>query len=489
MSDVINKAYEDDLRKFQEEIIKICLDTVGSNVDTICAYCCTEKNTYSFNMFALIGRDVRTLGQLDLERDVVMRCLRTGTHYLLRLDDICEEHNTLHPTEMKIVYEVKSSTFSVDCKYTPVLKRKSSADVFDAWVESYRHPRTEKSTKPIKTGITLKKEWCIKQDGLRGPMISETAALNENTLVYFIKYEKDGFGESQLRAFDLKKQEGKTLFSEKHIIRDIGVSENGRRYFTSFSGKLYCIDDNNGEVLWAVKVGTGNASWEILTDEKNVYMFNQHMYAGDKVSGEIVWENPDNLKHSKCTMAINAQYIYRCNSDGFVFCMDKASGEIVWRFGDNLYSGNCILVSENALFVTASVKGFGKLYMLNAFTGELISEVDMEMGCTRRPLITGNLIYLGNGLGEVKCYELSEEYTLTEKYSYKSDSSVTTQITLDGDFLWFATEKGYLYCLDKAAGEEQMKKKKVGAVPRWISMYEGGLLVLSDRGQIEYFKK
>lgn len=489
MSDVINKAYEEDLRKFQEEIIRICLDTVGSDVDTICAYCCTENNTYSFNMFTLVGQDVRTLGQLDLERNVVMGALRTGTHHLLRLDEICEAHNALHPTEMKIVYDIKSSTFSVDCKYTPVLKRKSSADVFDAWVESYRHPKVAKATKPVKNSIVLKKEWGFKQDGLRGPMTSETAALNENTLVYFIKYEKDGFGESQLRAFDLKKQEGKTLFSEKHIIRDIGVSENGRRYFTSFSGKLYCIDDNNGEVLWAVKVGTGNASWEILTDEKNVYMFNQHMYAVDKISGEIVWENPDNLKHSKCTMAINAKYIYRCNSDGFVFCMDKASGEIVWRFGDNLYGGNCILVSENVLFVTAAVKGFGKLYMLNAFTGELISVVDMEMGCTRRPLITGNLIYLGNGLGEVKCYELSEEYTLTEKYSYKFDSSVTTQITLDGDFLWFATEKGYLYCLDKGTGEEQMKKKKVGAVPRWLSIHEGGVLVLSDKGQIEYFSK
>ena len=154
-----------------------------------------------------------------------------------------------------------------------------------------------------------------------------------------------------------------------------------------------------------------------------------------------------------------------------------------------MYGGHCILISDNVLLVTAAVKGLGKIYMLNAESGELISETDMEMGCNRRPLVEGNLIYLGNGMGEMKCFEVTPEYTLIEKFSYKADANVTTEPVLDGENLWFATEKGNLYGLNKETGEETMKKKKVGAVPRWISPYEDGLLILSDKGQVEYYRK
>lgn len=50
MGDTVNRAYEEKLKIFQREIINICLDTVGTEVDTICAYCSTVKNACSFNL-------------------------------------------------------------------------------------------------------------------------------------------------------------------------------------------------------------------------------------------------------------------------------------------------------------------------------------------------------------------------------------------------------------------------------------------------------
>lgn len=320
-------------------------------------------------------------------------------------------------------------------------------------------------------------------------MISESAVLRGQYLYYFFKYEKDGFGESQLRCFDLSSPEEKSLFTEKHIIRDMGIGENGRRYFTSMSRKMYCIDENTGGIIWETKVEDGNTAWEIITDEKNIYMFSQHLYAIDKASGEIVWKSLENLKHSKCSMAINEKFVYRSNSGGGVFAFDKTNGEIAWHFGGDMYGSHCILLSDEVLLVTAAVKGFGKIYLLKAETGELISEMDMEMGCNRRPLVEGNLVYLGNAMGEMKCYEVTPESALVEKFSYKADANVTTEPVLDGENLWFATEKGYLYGLNKYSGEEIMKRKKVGAVPRWISSYEDGLLILSDKGQVEFYQK
>lgn len=485
------KQIQAKLKGIQKQIIQVCMNAVGTNVDTICAYCYAEGNTVSFNMFTLVGKKVRTLSQLNVADNAQRKLLDDGITQWQQFLKLSKTYCTTCPIEMKLVYDVKASDFSVSYTFPPSKNRNLSAEGFDEWVESYRHLKAENTT-PIRSEISLKKEWTVKQSGLRGTMISERAALNGDTLVYFIEYDKidnAGYWESQLRCLNLKTLNESTLFSERHVIRDIGIFEAGKQYFTSFSGTLYCINENNGDILWATKIGKGNASWEVIADEKNVYMFNDHMYAVDKAHGELVWESPDDLQHSKCSMAMNEKYVYRCKSGGFVFCMDKANGTIVWKYGNDAYNGHCILLSEDVLLFAATMKGFGKVCMLNAATGELISETVMESGCSRRPVVVDNLIFLGCESGEVKCYEMSSEYKLTEKYSFLSDSSVTTEVTLDENLLWFATEKGYLYCLDICTGEELRKRKKVGSAPRWITIYGGGVLVLSDKGQVEFFSK
>lgn len=178
MGNTANKAYEEELKRFQREMIDISLQAVGTCVDTICAYCSTENGGYSFNMFTLVDKKVRTLGQLEIEKEKVEKCLTTGTMKLLELDDICLKYNEPQPTEMKIVYDVKAETFEVKYQYKPVLKRKSAGEAFMDWVEVYRHPEEEKTKKTsAKKGIALKKGWVHKQDGARGPMISESAVL------------------------------------------------------------------------------------------------------------------------------------------------------------------------------------------------------------------------------------------------------------------------------------------------------------------------
>lgn len=491
MNETQNPAFEDALRNFQLELIALCLDTVGTDIDTICIYCCNEKIVTSFNLFTMIGNNVRTLSQLDLDQEVISSCLGNGSLRLFELSTICKKYDAPQPTEMRIVYAVKSETFQVEYKYKPALKGSSlPGDVFHQWIEDIRHPKEAKPKKSAgKKLLAPKKVWEYKQSGLREVMVSETAALNANELTYFLEYKKDSFYESQLKRFNLHSQEEKVLFTERHVIRDLGLSESGRRYFTSFSRKLYCLDDTTGEIIWATEAGRFNASWDIVMDEQNIYMHNGRIYCINKVSGEIVWESSEDIKDAGSPIAITDEYICCGTSGGSILCLDKNSGKLVWTYGENLYAKNGFLLSDDVFFVTASDKGFGKLFLLNATSGDLISETDMELECSRTPLLDGNVMYVGNNMGEMKCFEISPEYELTEKFSYLADSSISTQAILEGDSLWFATEKGYLYGIDRHTGEEIAKKKKVGGNPRWISIYENGLLILSHKGQIEYYQK
>lgn len=305
-------------------------------------------------------------------------------------------------------------------------------------------------------------------------------------MTYFLEYSKAGFFESQLIRFDLKDKEPKTLFTERHIIRSIGICEEGRRYFTSFSGKLYCVDDKTGNAIWITEAGRGNASWSIDMDEKHIYMFNERVYCIEKTTGNIVWESNENYKHSGCSIVLQGEYLYHGYSDGAIYCMNKNSGAILWRYGEGLYPREIVLIGEDKILVTIA-NSFGEMFLLDKKSGKLISKVATEAQIYSIPVVMDNLIYVGNDAGEVYCFELTAENELVQKFRILADSKITSTIVIEEDILWFATEKGYIYGFDKITGEEMVKKKKGAARPKWIGFCEGELLILSDKGQIESY--
>ena len=142
----------------QEKIIKICLTAVGKSVDTICAYCYTLDGSCSFNMFTLKEQRVRTLAQLNITYGETVNAFDAGTAQLILLPKLCQTYKVLCPAEMKIVYDVKGSTFTVDYTYPPVKNKDLFTEGFDLWLDSYYHPASTASTKQIKKGISLKKQ-------------------------------------------------------------------------------------------------------------------------------------------------------------------------------------------------------------------------------------------------------------------------------------------------------------------------------------------
>ncbi|MCD8213086.1 MAG: hypothetical protein LUC34_03395, partial [Campylobacter sp.] len=107
----------------------------------------------------------------------------------------------------------------------------------------------------------MKKLWrYVHKKGIRNPMVS-TQILDADGFLYFtLCYSDKGFYKTDFVKFDAAKGAGEEIFSENHVCRSCGIYEEDKFYFTSMSGKAYCLIENC-ELVWSTKIGDGNASF------------------------------------------------------------------------------------------------------------------------------------------------------------------------------------------------------------------------------------
>lgn len=494
MSDKKREEYESKLDVLQDKLIDLCVDIMEEfldKIDKICIYCCIERTVHSFSFFSIMDNKIRTMSQLGIDDP---DATDDAFDVIEEIEALFKEYEMPRLNEIKIIFDVKKKEYEPQYKYEPMPKMKLPSQMCDEWKDEIRRslePKSEQTAKSAKKSaklMSLKKVWSYKHEGVRGPVVSTNALVEDDKLTYFLEYKKSGFYESQLMRFDMKEQEKNVLFTEPHVIRSIGIRENGRRYFTSMSAMVYCLNDETGEIIWQTKAGRGNASSSIKMDDKFIYMYNGRMFCIDKENGEIVWQSQGEDKHGASVITLNGDYLYHCTSGESFYCMDKRNGEIVWNYGDNLYARECLMIGTDKILVSTA-NALGKLFLLDVNKGELISEVTTEAPIYGQVVMAENYIYTGNEAGELFCFELTKDNKLVQKFRLLADSGYSGAVLVDENIVWFGTEKGYLYGLDRMTGEEVAKKKKVAANPRWMCTYEDGLLILSDKGQIEFYQK
>ena len=141
------RPFEDAFMEVQSGLVSLCLELTGDRADQFYLYDSIEGGAQgaalSFNAFVEAGGRVLTLQQLDLDEDRVWQFLRLGTGDLQKLRDICGRYGQPVPTELKLVYDVRSGRFSSRYQYQPVLgPDKGVPDVLQAWIEEVRSTKT-----------------------------------------------------------------------------------------------------------------------------------------------------------------------------------------------------------------------------------------------------------------------------------------------------------------------------------------------------------
>ena len=127
----------------QSGLVSLCLELTEGRADKLYLYGSIEAASLSFNAFVEAGGRVLTLQQMDLEGDRVWQFLRLGTGDLQKLRDICSRYSRPVPTELKLIYDVKTGRFASSYQYQPVLgPDRGVPDVLQAWIEEVRSTKT-----------------------------------------------------------------------------------------------------------------------------------------------------------------------------------------------------------------------------------------------------------------------------------------------------------------------------------------------------------
>ena len=137
----MSKVFEDAFMDLQAGLISLCLEVINRKADKVFAYGSNEKKSKSFNAFFEIDGEIKTLGQLNVPRDLAFRFLDIGTEDVEKLDALGEEYNRPVPTELKLYYDIPTNAFRADYKYEEVCSERTGRDaseVFLEWVEEMR---------------------------------------------------------------------------------------------------------------------------------------------------------------------------------------------------------------------------------------------------------------------------------------------------------------------------------------------------------------
>ena len=146
MSDIKDKVFEDEFMEVQSGLISLCIELVGESVDKIFVYCSIERTMRMFNAFFEVNGEIKTLNLMGIVRPQSTQFLRLGTQDLNKVVDICTHYDMKIPTEMKLIYDVKSTKFNAEYKYDEICSLKTGkapGEVFLEWIEEMKQLNVE----------------------------------------------------------------------------------------------------------------------------------------------------------------------------------------------------------------------------------------------------------------------------------------------------------------------------------------------------------
>jgi hypothetical protein len=147
------KEFEDRFSELQADMISICMEYVEDRANKVYVYASSEEGVISSSFFYLINdkyvephklNDALENGdeRYDVSPQRGFMVLDIINENIEKIKELCGEYEREMPTEMKLIYDVKSGGFKADLKYDLVYTHddiKTADDIADEWFEEVKN--------------------------------------------------------------------------------------------------------------------------------------------------------------------------------------------------------------------------------------------------------------------------------------------------------------------------------------------------------------
>ena len=187
--------------------------------------------------------------------------------------------------------------------------------------------------------------------------------------------------------------------------------------------KLYAVDINNGQSVWAQPFESEHALWSTpLVDGETVYLasLDHSVYALNLETGDLIWESDLGSAISD-TPTLSNGLLLCGNFEGNLFALDKKTGREAWRFeaGAAIW-GNPVVDDEVVYFADVNREAFA----LDLETGAELWRQDLSSSASTSPIAN-----------ETKVFFVSEEGSVEAFFKDSGDPAWPSSATIQGRLL------------------------------------------------------
>jgi outer membrane protein assembly factor BamB len=221
--------------------------------------------------------------------------------------------------------------------------------------------------------------------------------------------------------------------------------EDGRLYFSTDKGGLYCLEGATPKIAWqlANPVPFGCPP-DLAPDRILIWDLDNTVRCLDR-AGQPVWQTKIGDKLST-SISHDEERLYIGTEPGDLIAMSQATGEELWRFRTQG------AVSAAAVFYKDSIvlgSRDGSVYLLSP-TGVKRSVVALGSPVSVTPLVDGCFLYVGTEDFTFHCYDLSRG---KDKWKIRAAGRALAPPSVDEKRVYLQASNSVLYALDKSGGE------------------------------------
>lgn len=147
------KEFEEKFSELQADMISICMEYVEDRANKVFVYASCEESIISSKFFYLVNNkyvkphkvnDALEDGaeKYDVSTDRQFMVLDILNEDIEKIKLLCNEYERDMPTEMKLIYDVKSGHFKAEYKYDLVYTNddvKTAGHIADEWFEEVKN--------------------------------------------------------------------------------------------------------------------------------------------------------------------------------------------------------------------------------------------------------------------------------------------------------------------------------------------------------------
>lgn len=279
-------------------------------------------------------------------------------------------------------------------------------------------------------------------------------------------------------------------FTTKDAISATPVVSNGHIFVGSQDGILYCLQLQDGQVLWQRELGhspeiknslptspqiTPQQTTENKSNqEQPVYgwggifasalLLQDHVLVGtqagffyclDQKNGELLWRYDTT---EKILGAANAFYEpntqqYRVivgSYDTNLHCLSASSGQLLWKYATTSYINGTPAI-DGLIGVVGSCDS--QLYVIDLLTGK--SQVVISTGAhiAGSPVISQDQVIVGNYSNTIVAVSIAQSKIMWEFHTTNKESAFCSIPALNEHVVILGSRQGMVYCLDRHTGK------------------------------------